>query len=752
MSIPYFRPHENVRLAVAKLVLEITKKVLNRFEKYARGFEKYSIEKLIEFVNNVDYWRVVVPQEVVAGQGFIDMDLFNRIIFELKGRKDEFKDGYNKILKVYLPSHPETLYAIITNYDEWEIYRVKNKKLILIFRGNKTRAVPVLESVIEDVLRTKGYKIPPHPEAVSILFKDILQYEASLEKLLKKVLEAEKEKVDKGTGRPVITPLYEAFETIIKTLYSEADEEFIRRLFVKHTLLQMIVLASLSKVMGITMDPVEMCRGIKLDVRVALPYLNWWYVLYIDPKIGADNEDLKLIEEIAREIVLRVNMIDWNILYLEDVFREFYELMIDRETRRKIGEYYTPLWVVEFMIGRVKELAGGLRGKIVLDPFCGSGTFLVKAFYEKIKEGASPDEAFSEVIGFDINPLAVSIARAELILAYMKMKNRTREQREIMEPLVFHTDTLYSMFRPGIPRFHKFKKAGKTNVLSYIKINRPEGFEKLTVIEEKIISVLAPQSIAEETRKIKENPKENLFTILRLEHGLGNIMRSALAECSKEERCEDKERRTTNVYECLKVNVKKGVMEFFEYGGLDQTVIGRIFTKQMLENIDVFAEGLADLLSKYGDGVWATSIVSILAPLVIKHVKADIIMTNPPWLQLTKFKAYYSDTLMKKSTDLIRGIAGISRGAGKVVMGSDLSSVALYGALGISNDIVAFVMPRKVTFYVGSPQRSGLLLTYAVIKYYEDRIDYVEMIDLGYDAFQHGNIPSLVIIKLKQHG
>jgi hypothetical protein len=33
----------------------------------------------------------------------------------------------------------------------------------------------------------------------------------------------------------------------------------------------------------------------------------------------------------------------------EDVFRELYEILIDAETRRKIGEYYTPLWLVEYM-------------------------------------------------------------------------------------------------------------------------------------------------------------------------------------------------------------------------------------------------------------------------------------------------------------------------------------------------------------------------------------------------------------------
>ena len=82
-------------------------------------------------------------------------------------------------------------------------------------------------------------------------------------------------------------------------------------------------------------------------------------------------------------------------------------------------------------------------------------------------------------------------------------------------------------------------------------------------------------------------------------------------------------------------------------------------------------------------------------------------------------------------------------------MGTDLAYMALYGALKMSKNVVAFVMPREASFYAKTSQRSGILLTYSVLKLFENSIDYIEMIDLDFDAFQHGNYPSLVIVKFK---
>lgn len=731
MAGTYVRPHENVRLAVSKHVLELTRSVLRRLEQHSQGLDRFRIKKLIEFIESTEHLSIIMPQEVGVEGGFVDMDLFGRVIFEFKGDKREFKDGLNKIREKYLPYYPNALYVVITNNDYWEIYRVEKGSLGLVASGGRDRVDWVLEKIIEDVLEKEGYRIPPRPDAISSLFKDLVSYEDKLMKVFIKIHSNES-----------IKPLYESFKTMIETLYSEADEEFIKRLFVKHTILQMIVLASLSRVLEKTMDPIEMCSGVRLDVEVALPYLNWWFIAYNKLRDKLDESDVKLIEELAGEVATRVNMIDWSIGYPEDVFREFYELFIDPETRRKIGEYYTPLWVVEFIIRRVKQLSGGLRGRIVLDPFCGSGTFLVMAFYEKIKEGASPDEALKEVIGYDANPLAVSIARAELVLAYTRVKKSIGVKREVPSPLVFHTDTLYTMFRQGVP----FKSGGKkkSSILSYTETERSVGLERLWKIMENIVTTITLAIDDKVREEIRRRAGENLSALLQIEHALGNILRIALKRC---------EGTRGGVRECLKNNVKEGLEEdLFKHSVLDYTVVGRLFKEHVHRNIEEFSGNLAELLEMYGNGVWATSILSILAPAIIKHINADIIMTNPPWLQLTRFKTSYAENLRDKSREVLEKVLGARgvKGVNSIIQGSDLSSLALYGALTMSRSTVAFVMPREASFHAKTSQMSGILLTYSVIKSFENFIDYVEIIDLDYDAFQHGNVPALVFIKLEK--
>ena len=727
-SVTQVRAHENIRLKVAQLILRLTKKITSRLKSIVSGLDVYRLEKLIEFIDNIEYWRIIIPQEIGVVGGYVDMDLFGRIIFEFKSKEAEFDDGYKKVIDKYLPFYPQAKYVVITNWDSWRIYKVKEiNKLEIIYEGDRHNAIPILERIIEDILKLEGYKIPPHPDAIARVFKDLTQFEKPLLSVFRKISDDSR-----------VRPLYEAFKTIVITLYSEADESFIEHLFIKHTILQMIVLASLSKVLEKTGDPIEMCRGSALDVEVALPYLNWWFIAYTKLSEQLSEDDINTIKELTTEIVTRINMIDWEVAYIEDVFREFYELLIDPETRRKIGEYYTPLWIVELILSYVRDIVGDLKGRIILDPFCGSGTFLVLSFHEKVRSGESPDEAIKEIIGFDINPLAVSIARAELILAYRKYVHG--KQYIIPKPLIFHTDTLYAIYGSGILSFSK-QVNPKKDILSYLE-DKSEKLKEMDIIEREVLNLVIPY-LTKELEKIKEKPRENLIDLLRIEEDLARILRTSLRYCEKVS--------DGTMKDCLLNTIKNKLLEAIKSGRLGKATIGKIFKELILNKIDEFCEALAELLEKYGNGVWSATIVSMLAPLVIKHIRVDIVITNPPWLQLTKFKASYAEKILSKASKLIYVTTRLPENVGsRVIMGSDLASMALYGALNIAERAVAYVMPREASFYAMSSQRSGILLTYAVLKKHETRIDRVEIIDLNFDAFQHGNYPALLIISMKE--
>lgn len=104
----------------------------------------------------------------------------------------------------------------------------------------------------------------------------------------------------------------------------------------------------------------------------------------------------------------------------EDVFREIYEEIIEHEERHKAGEYYTPEWLVQLILNDVfalwEEREGSCIPKI-LDPACGSGTFLYRAIRYLVEKGVSLSDIIKNVSGIDINPIATLITKANYLIA-----------------------------------------------------------------------------------------------------------------------------------------------------------------------------------------------------------------------------------------------------------------------------------------------------------------------------------------------
>ena len=113
-----------------------------------------------------------------------------------------------------------------------------------------------------------------------------------------------------------------------------------------------------------------------------------------------------------------------------DLFKPLYQSLFPRPLRRQLGEYYTPDWLAAHVLDQVGYT--GQPGSRLLDPACGSGTFLMMALrrWRKNAEcGMMNDELttsihhssfitqHSPIVGFDLNPLAVMTARANFLIA-----------------------------------------------------------------------------------------------------------------------------------------------------------------------------------------------------------------------------------------------------------------------------------------------------------------------------------------------
>lgn len=122
-----------------------------------------------------------------------------------------------------------------------------------------------------------------------------------------------------------------------------------------------------------------------------------------------------------------------------DVLRSLYEEFVPKADRKMFGEFYTPDWLAAMMVEQIldgkwledaiERAEDAIRNRVefkgcgVLDPSCGSGTFLYHAALRVLEapamRGLRPtqkaDVAALLLNGIDVHPVAVEIAKANLM-------------------------------------------------------------------------------------------------------------------------------------------------------------------------------------------------------------------------------------------------------------------------------------------------------------------------------------------------
>ncbi|MHA1854626.1 MAG: HsdM family class I SAM-dependent methyltransferase [Promethearchaeota archaeon] len=100
----------------------------------------------------------------------------------------------------------------------------------------------------------------------------------------------------------------------------------------------------------------------------------------------------------------------------EDLFSELYQKLLENTTKHSKGEFYTYSELVKVMILDIYKI-----GMKVLDPTCGSGTFLLEIVNLVVGSDLSSEkktQAINKLAGCDINPIACIMARANIFLSY----------------------------------------------------------------------------------------------------------------------------------------------------------------------------------------------------------------------------------------------------------------------------------------------------------------------------------------------
>ena len=119
------------------------------------------------------------------------------------------------------------------------------------------------------------------------------------------------------------------------------------------------------------------------------------------------------------EIARVVEQFDWT-QNATEVGPTLYQNVITQEERKKLGEYYTPRWLAEEI---TKAVVDDPLNQRVLDPSCGSGTFIETVVEHILNHsgGLSQSETLKKlqenIVGIDIHPVAVQLSKATWVMA-----------------------------------------------------------------------------------------------------------------------------------------------------------------------------------------------------------------------------------------------------------------------------------------------------------------------------------------------
>lgn len=149
-----------------------------------------------------------------------------------------------------------------------------------------------------------------------------------------------------------------------------------------------------------------------------------------------------------KELISYLNQIRWSEINI-DVIGRIFEGLIYTERRHLLGQHYTDTIVVDLILAATLRKPGTL-----IDPACGSGTFLVRALnYWKANYGSS-GKNYALVEGIDIDKLASMLSKMNL---YIQALERIKEKIKYY-PKIYH---------------HDFFKAKLSLDYSYITTNPP---------------------------------------------------------------------------------------------------------------------------------------------------------------------------------------------------------------------------------------------------------------------------------------
>lgn len=302
--------------------------------------------------------------------------------------------------------------GVLTDGAEWSLYHLDGDVLKLVSTMMVNTSAPDIESLLlwlEGILATTE-QIHPTPHEIETRLGARSSAHAldaaELGALYDSFRGLESVKLKRELWGRLLT-------TALGTNFGNSDE-----LFVNHTLLVLTAKVIAHAVLRYqltdpTLTPAVICSGsmftnAQISGVIESDFFDW--------PIEVPGGD-----QFVRTLAHRLARFSWDLVE-HDVMKVLYESVISTEQRHDLGEYYTPDWLADRVVTTVVTDPFNMK---VLDPSCGSGTFLfhsVRRYLEAASSaGYNNAESLSGVCravsGIDVHPVAVTLARVTYLLA-----------------------------------------------------------------------------------------------------------------------------------------------------------------------------------------------------------------------------------------------------------------------------------------------------------------------------------------------
>ena len=302
--------------------------------------------------------------------------------------------------------------------------------LDLDFGGQSSVAQKGIADLYNAILNTQNPKAQTFFKQWQILFGEVCGYDMTERNQLEKIAQLGKHyEIDNPRPTELLFAVQSYYAVFMKFLAAEIASSFSP---LGTSILKRCIAAPTGNALRAELQKLEQ-GGIWTQLGITNFLEGDLFSWYLD----AWDEPLA---DVMRSLVGALDQYDPTTLSVEpaqsrDILKKLYHRLFPRSVRHDLGEYYTPDWLAEFTLDELEY--DGDPDKRLLDPACGSGTFLVmainrvKGWYEQNRDQCGFGEAeliqkiLTNIIGFDLNPLAVMAARTNYLIALRELLKST---------------------------------------------------------------------------------------------------------------------------------------------------------------------------------------------------------------------------------------------------------------------------------------------------------------------------------------